>query len=147
MAEIQSADQNNGQLTQRFIEFVMMQAQQAALCLGKMPHPINGETAVNLPAAQMFIDHLELLREKTRGNLNKEEGDILNGIITELQVTFIQVSKEAENEAPKKDVPIEASIEDDKKTPKVEANSSSSSDSSLVGEQENKKKFSKSYGE
>ena len=141
MAEIQSADQSNGQLTQRFIEFVMMQAQQAALFLGKMPHPATGETSVHLDAAQMFIDHLELLREKTRGNLSKEENEILNGIISELQITFVQVSKDAGAAPEKIASPADAcSISEEKPSVKEASSDATASDD------ESKKKFSKSYG-
>ncbi|MFI0348522.1 MAG: DUF1844 domain-containing protein [Chthoniobacterales bacterium] len=133
MAEIQSADQSNGQLTQRFIEFVMMQAQQAALCLGKIPHPETGNTSLHLEAAKMFIDHLELLREKTRGNLSQEESEILNGIISELQITFVEVSKNLPSHS----------------TEAAKAGSQSGNESSVAAvasEEESKKKFSKSYG-
>ena len=66
MAEIQQAT-NSADLTQKFIELVMMQAQQAALCLGQMAHPSTGKAEINLDAARMFIDHLEIIREKTKG--------------------------------------------------------------------------------
>lgn len=129
MPEVQSSTQSDGQLTQRFIEFIMVQAQQAAFCLGKIPHPATGETSVNLEAARVFIDHLELLREKTRGNLSKEEDNILNKILAELQMTFVQVSGGSHESVDKK-------IE----TPAVET-------LEKKGEDDSKKKFSKSYGE
>ncbi|HLB32599.1 MAG: hypothetical protein A3F67_05455 [Verrucomicrobia bacterium RIFCSPHIGHO2_12_FULL_41_10] len=144
MPEVQPASQNNGQLTQRFIEFVMMQAQQAALCLGQLPHPSTGETVVNLEAAKMFIDYLELLREKTRGNLSKEEENILNGILSELQLAFVQVSQNPQlaSEPVKKE---EASSEAHESLPQKEK--SVSSEIELPDEsEEHKKRFSKSYG-
>ena len=94
MPEVQSSTQSNGQVTQRFIEFIMMQAQQAAFCLGKIPNPMTGDTTINLEGARMFIDYLELLRDKTRGNLTKEEETILTQILTDLQLTFVQVSEQ-----------------------------------------------------
>jgi hypothetical protein len=91
MAEIQQST-NSTDLTQRFIELVMMNAQQAALCLGQMAHPSSGKAEVNLDAARMFIDHLEIIREKTRGNLSKDEEKILASVLSELQMAFVQVS-------------------------------------------------------
>jgi hypothetical protein len=91
MAEIQQST-NSADLTQRFIELVMMNAQQAALCLGQMAHPSTGKAEVNLDAARMFIDHLEIIREKTRGNLNKDEEKILTSVLSELQMAFVQVA-------------------------------------------------------
>ncbi len=133
MPEVQSSTQGDGQLTQRFIEFVMVQAQQAAFCLGKIPHPATGETSVNLEAARVFIDHLELLREKTRGNLSKEEDTILNKILTELQMTFVQVSG--------------GSIESEKISTSPENPVIAPSEAKATDhEGDGKKKFSKSYG-
>ncbi|MBX9578249.1 MAG: DUF1844 domain-containing protein [Chthoniobacterales bacterium] len=133
MPEVQSSTQSDGQVTQRFIEFVMVQAQQAAFCLGKIPHPATGETAVNLEAARVFIDHLELIREKTRGNLSKEEDTILNKVLAELQMTFVQVSGDSTESA---------EISDSPEVP-VEADSEGKG---TDHEGDSKKKFSKSYG-
>jgi hypothetical protein len=148
MAEIQQAT-NSADLTQRFIELVMMNAQQAALCLGQMPHPSTGKAEVNLPAAKMFIDHLEIIHEKTRGNLSKDEEKILTSVLSELQLAFVQVSNagggsahihdencshgdhhHAEGNAHASAVPGEVS--------KAEASPSEDADG--------KKKFTKSYG-
>ncbi len=129
MPEVQSSTQTDGQLNQRFIEFIMVQAQQAAFCLGKIPHPVTGETEINLEAARVFIDHLELIREKTRGNLSKDEETILNKILGELQMTFVQVSGSSEEK--EEDQKIEFPSEEPSKN---------------EGEDDSKKKFSKSYG-
>ena len=153
MAEIQQST-NSADLTQRFIELVMMNAQQAALCLGQMAHPSTGKAEVNLDAARMFIDHLEIIREKTRGNLNKDEEKILTSVLSELQMAFVQVASSGvgvaaehvhdENcdhgdhghEAPPapESKPDEPFIVSDSDSPK-------SSD-----EEDGKKRFTKSYG-
>lgn len=79
-------------MTQRFIEFVMMQAQQAAMFLGRIPNPQTGKPEVNLEIARMFIDQLEMIHEKTRGNLTSEESEILTRVLSDLQLTFVQAS-------------------------------------------------------
>jgi hypothetical protein len=86
MPEVQTS-QFNGEITQRFIEFIMMQAQQAAIFLGRLPSPQSGRTELNLPVAEMIIGQLEMIREKTRGNLNHEETEILSGILSDLRTT------------------------------------------------------------
>lgn len=65
-------------LDRRFMDFVLFQAQNAGLFLGKIPNPATGQTSVNLRAAQSVLESLEMLREKTRGNLVKEERDFLD---------------------------------------------------------------------
>jgi hypothetical protein len=93
MAEVQRNTQSSGETTQRFIAFIMMQSQQAALFLGRLPNPQTGKSEVNLEVARMLIDQLEMIREKTRGNLNHEETEILGSILADLQVGYVQATK------------------------------------------------------
>ena len=91
MPEVQKTVQT-GEMTQRFIEFVMMQAQNAALFLGQIPNPKTGEGEINLDLARMFIDQLEMIQEKTRGNLTNEETMVLRNALSNLQMAFVEVS-------------------------------------------------------
>ena len=77
-----------GEITQRFISFLMRQAQQAALCLGQIPHPHTGKTEVHLEIAKIYLEDLEMLHEKTRGNLSSEEEQIFTGILNDLRVAY-----------------------------------------------------------
>src|SRR5262249_25298444 len=92
MAEVQTTTQS-GELTQRFIEFVLMQAQQAALFLGQIPNPHTGQPEVNLEVARMFIDQLSMIQEKTRGNLTSEETTVLRNALSGLQMAFFEASQ------------------------------------------------------
>src|SRR5688572_3147351 len=94
MAEVQTNTQSLGEMSQRFIEFVMMQAQNAALFLGQIPNPQTGQGEVNLELAKMFIDQLGMIQEKTRGNLTNEEAAVLKNTISNLQMAFVEVSQE-----------------------------------------------------
>ena len=91
MPEVQKTVQT-GEMTQRFIEFVMMHAQNAALFLGQIPNPKTGEAEINLDLARMFIDQLEMIQEKTRGNLTNEETMVLRNAVSNLQMAFVEVS-------------------------------------------------------
>ena len=92
MAEVQTTTQS-GELTQRFIEFVMMQAQNAALFLGQIPNPQTGQAEVNLEVARLFIDQLAMIQEKTRGNLTSEESTVLRNALASLQMAFVEASQ------------------------------------------------------
>ena len=94
MAEVQTST-NSGELAQRFIEFVMMQAQNAALFLGQIPNPQTGKGEVNLEVAKMFIDQLAMIQEKTRGNLSNEESAVLRNTLSNLQMAYVEVSRGA----------------------------------------------------
>jgi len=131
MAEFQQSTQS-GEMTRRFIEFVLMQAQQIALMLGQIPGPDGKTMEPNLPVARIFIDQLEMIREKTRGNLTQEESDLLSKVLAELQLAFV----EAGHAAPGATEPLPA----EDATPTPEAGPPAEADD------EGKKKFTKSYG-
>jgi len=94
MAEYQNTTVSSGEMTQRFIEFVMMQAQNAAFMLGQIPHPQTGKAEVNLDMAQLLIDQLVMIQEKTKSNLNSDESRILAGAISNLQLAFVEAVRE-----------------------------------------------------
>src|SRR5947207_11882524 len=94
MAEVQTSTQS-GELSQRFIEFVMMQAQNAALFLGQIPNPKTGEGEVNLELAKMFVDQLAMIQEKTRGNLSNDEATVLKNTLSNLQMAYVEVAQHA----------------------------------------------------
>src|ERR1700726_4177978 len=99
MAEVQTSTQS-GELSQRFIEFVMMHAQNAALFLGQIPNPKTGQGEVNLELAKMFIDQLAMIQEKTRGNLTGEEATVLRNTLSNLQMVYVEVAQQAPKGAP-----------------------------------------------
>src|SRR6267143_3850422 len=98
MAEYQNTTVSSGEMTQRFIEFVMMQAQNAAFMLGQIPHPQTGRAEVNLDMAQLLIDQLVMIQEKTKGNLNKDEAQILANTLSNLQIAFVEAVREQRSE-------------------------------------------------
>jgi hypothetical protein len=145
MAEVQRTTQSAGEMTQRFIEFIMMQAQQAALFLGRLPNPQTGKPEVHLDVARMLIDQLEMIREKTRGNLSSEETEILSGILADLQLAFVQASKgdaAAATPATSTEQPTAESMEQSAPENAPATDASAAPDD----ETESKKRFTKSYG-
>ena len=91
MAEVQTQTLA-GEMTQIFVEFVMMQAQNAALFLGQIPNPRGGQPEINLPLAKMFIDQLAVLRVKTKGNLSHDEQKVLGDAVEQLEAAFAEVA-------------------------------------------------------
>ena len=77
-----------------FVGFVFSLAHTAAVHFGDVPDPATGQQAKqNLPAAQQIIDILALLEEKTRGNLTAEERQLLDQILYELRLRYVEIDK------------------------------------------------------
>jgi hypothetical protein len=100
------------------------------LFLGRIPNPQSGKTEVRLDMAKLFIDRLELIQDKTRGNLSNEESEMLRSVLADLQLAYVQVSQ--------------GSVE----TSEVAAETPSTTPETPVDEpaEESRKKFTKSYG-
>ena len=144
MAEVQTTTQS-GEMTQRFIEFVMMQAQNAALFLGQIPNPQTGQAEVNLEVARMFIDQLVMIQEKTRGNLTTDESTVLRNALASLQMAYVEASQGGHSAAAPP-AAVEAPPAPESTPLSADAESDTSSSSPAAPESESKKKFTKSYG-
>ncbi|MBA3963856.1 MAG: DUF1844 domain-containing protein [Chthoniobacterales bacterium] len=144
MAEVQKTTQS-GELTQRFIEFVMMQAQNAALFLGQIPNPQTGKAEINLEVARMFIDQLAMIQEKTRNNLTTDETTVLRNALSSLQMAFVEASQ---GKSGGFSAASEPSDEEEKETPppRPPEQPNESSVQPAASDSESKKKFTKSYG-
>jgi Domain of unknown function (DUF1844) len=136
MAEVQTST-TSGEVTQRFLEFVMMHSQNAALFLGQIPNPQSGKAEVNLEVAKMFIDQLEMIQEKTRGNLSNEESAVLRNALSNLQLAYVEVAKGGI-------APAESSPPEETPPPSQPAAPPAQGVEGTEGE--SRKKFTKSYG-
>ncbi len=145
MAEVQTNTQS-GELSQRFIEFVMMHAQNAALFLGQIPNPQTGKGEVNLEFAKMFIDQLAMIQEKTRGNLSQEESTVLRNAISNLQLAFVEVSKEESSTGGVASSQAASAAPAESLAPSTPVPSEPLAPPPPAEESESKKKFTKSYG-
>ena len=76
-----------------FTAFVLSLASTAAIHFGDLPDPISGQPAEpNLEGAAQMIEILSLLDQKTRGNLTTEERQVLEQVLYELRMRFVQAS-------------------------------------------------------
>ena len=84
---------------QMLIDFL---TRNAAAMLGGMADPRTGQAFVDLEGAREVIDMLDALREKTRGNLSKEDDNLLIEVLGSLKLTFMEVSKAAAEQMAKR---------------------------------------------
>jgi hypothetical protein len=77
-----------------FATLVMSLASAAMMSMGRMADPATGTVQKNLAVAQQNIDIIALLKEKTRGNLTAEEERIVEQVLYELRLTYVEALKE-----------------------------------------------------
>ena len=73
-----------------FTNFVLSLSTSALYHFGDFPDPEGGKTEKNLPAVKQTIDILDMLHEKTKGNLDENEKQLIDGVLYELKMRFVK---------------------------------------------------------
>lgn len=114
-----------------FANLVVQQASLAMMFLGQIAHPETGQSMLDLEGARLIIDQLEMIQARTRGNLNRDEEEILTHNLTSLRMVFVRQANAIHS-----------------------ADSTEVADSALAAtpppaapEADSKKKFTKKYGQ
>jgi hypothetical protein len=73
-----------------FTNFILSLSTSALFHFGDFPDPEGGKTEKNLPAAKQTIDILDMLNEKTKGNLDENEKNLIQGALYELKMRYVK---------------------------------------------------------
>jgi len=73
-----------------FTNFVLSLSTSALFHFGDFPDQEGGKTEKNLPAAKQTIDILDMLHEKTKGNLDENENQLIQGVLYELKLRYVK---------------------------------------------------------
>ena len=76
-----------------FASFIFSLSTSALLHFGEITDPISNKKERNLPLAKQTIDLLGMLKEKTKGNLSNEEDDLLDNILYNLRMKYVEEMK------------------------------------------------------
>jgi hypothetical protein len=76
-----------------FASFILSLATTSLAHLGEIPDPATGEKTENLPAAKQMIDILSILEAKTKGNLEPDEERLLENLLYELRMKYLNQAK------------------------------------------------------
>ncbi|MHB8108667.1 MAG: DUF1844 domain-containing protein [Syntrophorhabdaceae bacterium] len=76
-----------------FSTFLLSLSTSAMVSLGELPDPIKNENAVNLMLARQTITIIEILKQKTMGNLTPEEDRLIDGILYDLHIKYVRAAK------------------------------------------------------
>jgi hypothetical protein len=75
-----------------FSTFLLSLSTSVLVCLGELPDPLSNEKSTNAPLAKQTIGIIEMLKDKTKGNLNTEEERLMNDILYDLRMKYIKVA-------------------------------------------------------
>jgi len=76
-----------------FHTFVLSLGSSALLHLGELEHPEKGKVEIDLPLAKHTIDILQMLEEKTRGNLTAAEEKLMQSLLYDLRLRYVEAKK------------------------------------------------------
>jgi len=79
-----------------FVNFLSTIATNAAAALGAVPHPATGKRTLDLDTGKYWLDVIGMLRDKTKGNLHKEEARLLDGLLADLRMQYVQLVRATE---------------------------------------------------
>jgi len=85
-------------LNMLFMSIVLSLSQAAMQHMGKITNPLTGKIDRNLEQAKVTVDMLEMLKEKTKGNLVKDEEKLINETLATLQLNYVDEAKKGEEE-------------------------------------------------
>ena len=78
-----------------FSTFVISLSTQALMQLGEIANPLSGKVETDIPAAKQMVDILCMLQEKTKGNLNSSEERLLEDILFDLRMRYVEAVKKS----------------------------------------------------
>lgn len=78
-----------------FAGFVLSLNTTALFHLGELKHPETGENVIDLELVKHTIDTISLLRDKTQGNLDKDESELINTILYDLKLRYVTAHNKA----------------------------------------------------
>ncbi|NTW77645.1 MAG: DUF1844 domain-containing protein [Syntrophaceae bacterium] len=73
-----------------FTNFVLSLHTSALFHFGDIPDPTSGKAQKDLVAVKQTIDMLDMINEKTKGNLNEQENNLLQGVLYELKMRYVK---------------------------------------------------------
>ena len=74
-----------------FSTFIMGLASASLIEMGVLEDPLTHQKRVDRDAAHQHIELLKMLQEKTRGNLNTDEKELIEHVLTDLKIQFARI--------------------------------------------------------
>ena len=97
--ELSEEELEDAQDPTSFVNFMMSIASNAASALGMMEHPVTHQRDVDLELGKHWIDVLGMLQKKTKGNLTKQEDQMMEGLLSDLRMQFVSLANSPKSKA------------------------------------------------
>lgn len=107
-------EDTNKKIDANFFQLVLSLQMTAMQQMGKIVSPLTGNVERNLVQAQASIDMLNMISEKTKNNLSEDEKSLLDRILYELRMNYVDESKKPDEKPAEK--PNESEKTEDDKT-------------------------------
>ena len=85
-------------------------ASEAMVALGQLPNPFTNEHSISWEHARYTIDMLQVLQDKTKGNLSTEEAAMLDTLLHQLRLAYVTLQNEYGSQMPMAEAPSQSSI-------------------------------------
>lgn len=79
-----------------FVNFLSTLATNAAAALGAVPQPATGKRTLDLETGKYWLDILGMIKDKTNGNLHLQESRLLDGLLGDLRMQYVQLVRATE---------------------------------------------------
>jgi hypothetical protein len=99
MSEPNKGNESQSQTSQaslpeiNFSTFVISLSTQALMHLGEIANPLSGKSEIDVPDAKQMIDVIGMLQEKTRGNLDASEARLIEDLLFDLRMKYVEAVK------------------------------------------------------
>jgi hypothetical protein len=79
-----------------FVNFLSTIATNAAAALGAVAHPATGKRTLDLETGKYWLEVMAMLRDKTKGNLHPKEAQLLDGLLADMRMQYVQLVRATE---------------------------------------------------
>jgi hypothetical protein len=76
-----------------FSALILSLSTSALVNLGELPDPLSSDKGINLPLAKQTIGIIEMLKDKTRGNLSQDEERLINNMLYDLRMKYVSTAE------------------------------------------------------
>ncbi len=127
-------EEAQGGIDGRFFRLIATFEAAAMQQLGKIASPVTGDVEIHLDGARDSIDMLDMIRAKTEGNLNEDERRLLDHVLYQLRMNYVDVARAEQPDVARAEQPDDATGQESSEAQPGSADEGSGSSSAEPGD-------------